>query len=93
VLLQYQDVFNDLQTLPPSRVHDHTIPLIPGSTPVNSRPYKYSPHHKNEIEAQVKQLLEAGLITQSTGPFSSPVLLGANKRWELEVLHGFQEVE
>lgn len=79
LLLQYQDVINDPKTLPASRIHDHTVPLIPGSTPVNSRPYKYSPHHKDEIEAQVKQLMEAGLITHSNSPFASPVLLVQKK--------------
>ena len=54
LLHQYQDVFQEPQQLPPHRFYDHHIPLIPGSTPVNSRPYKYSHHHKDEIEKQVK---------------------------------------
>jgi len=50
VLQQYQDVFQDPQQLPPSRFYDHHIPLLLGAAPVNSRPYKYPPHHKDEIE-------------------------------------------
>jgi len=80
VLHTYADVFQDPKTLPPKRIHDHPIPLQPGTTPVNFRPYRYSPLHKNEIERQVRELLQAGLITHSTSPFASPVLLVQKKK-------------
>ena len=79
LLHQYVDVFNDPQTLPPPRSYDHAIPLMPDVVPINSRPYHYSPHHKTEIENQVKQLLDHGLITHSHSPFASPVLLVKKK--------------
>jgi len=72
-------VFQDPKTLPPHRIHDHHIPLLHGASPVNSGPYRYSPLHKNEIERQVKELLQAGLISQSTSPFASLVLLVQKK--------------
>lgn len=75
LLEEYQDVFQDPTELPPARFYDHHIPLMPRAAPVNSRPYKYSPQHKNEIERQVKELLQAGLIERSSSPFASPVLL------------------
>ena len=81
VLDTYADVFQDPKTLPPKRIHDHPIPLQPGTTPVNSRPYRYSPLHKNEIERQIRELLQAGLITHSTSPFASLVLLVQKKGW------------
>ena len=71
----YRDVFSDHKTLPPSRTYDHTIPLIPRVVPVNSKPYRYSPQHKDEIERQVQEMLASGLIVPSTSPFASPVLL------------------
>lgn len=79
LLDSFQDVFQDPQTLPPERFYDHHIPLIPGAVPVNSRPYKYSPQHKTEIERQVQELLQAGLIERSSSPFASPVLLVLKK--------------
>jgi hypothetical protein len=60
-------------------VYDHHIPLIHGAVPVNSRPYKYSPLHKDKIEKQVTGLLKAGLIVPSVTPFASPVLLVKKK--------------
>ena len=79
LLHEFDDVFAKPATLPPQRVYDHTIPLLPHTTPVNSRPYRYSPVHKDEIERQVKEMLTAGLITHSTSPFASPVLLVMKK--------------
>lgn len=79
LLQEFQDIFATPTDLPPSRPFDHHIPLIPGSIPVNSRPYRYSPFHKTEIEKQVAQLLENGLIVPSVSPFASPVLLVQKK--------------
>lgn len=42
---------------------------------VSSRPYRCSQRDRNEIEKQIKNLLAAGLIEESTSPFSSPVTL------------------
>lgn len=79
LLTAYADVFNDPKQLPPPRSYDHAIPLHPEAVPVNSRPYRYSPQHKTEIENQVKDLLDKGLIFHSHIPFASPVLLVKKK--------------
>ena len=63
LLEEFADVFAKPQG--PQRVYDHAIPLLPNTVPVNSRPYRYSPLHKDEIERHVKDLLNAGLITHS----------------------------
>lgn len=49
LLGDFADVFQEPTDLPPSRSYDHCIPLLPNATPVNSRPYRYSPQHKDEI--------------------------------------------
>jgi hypothetical protein len=79
VLTEFEDVFADAFELPPHRQYEHTIPLLPGTHPVNTKPYRYSPLHKDEIEKQVKSLLQAGLISPSTSPFASPMLLVQKK--------------
>jgi hypothetical protein len=50
LLSEFKELFIEPQSLPPRRVVDHQIPLIPGAQPINMRPYHYSPQQKNEIE-------------------------------------------
>ncbi|XP_073358271.1 uncharacterized protein [Aegilops tauschii subsp. strangulata] len=59
LLQQYTDVFSDPKSLPPRRQIDHAINLVPGAVPMNSRPYRYSPLQKDEIERQVDEMLKA----------------------------------
>jgi hypothetical protein len=79
LLQQYANIFQEPTGLPPHRSYDHAISLFPDAVPVNARPYHYSPQHKTEIEKQVKELLAAGLVSQSHSPFASPVLLVKKK--------------
>ena len=87
VLQQYQTVFIDPKALPPSRAHDHHIPLLPNTTQMNSRPYRYSPLHKTEIERQVT--IVTGRSNQSQyQSLCFPGIVGSKKGWFLEVLCG-----
>lgn len=72
-------MFAEPTTLPPRREADHQIPLLPGAQPVSVRPYRYSPTQKTEIENQVKQMLQNGIIRISSSPFASLVLLVKKK--------------
>jgi hypothetical protein len=79
-LAKHQTVFSTPQGLPPSHgVHDHSIPLVPGSLPPNIRPYCHPFAQKNEIEKMVQELLTAGVIHPSTSPYSSPVIMVLKK--------------
>lgn len=57
VLQEFEHLFTPTE-LPPSREHDHSIPLIPGAQPVFIRPYRYAPVLKTEIERQVSDMLQ-----------------------------------
>lgn len=65
--------------MPPRRSFDHQIELLPSAAPVNVRPYRYSPAQKDEIEKQLTQMLSDGIITESSSPYASPVLLVRKK--------------
>ncbi|CAM8990762.1 unnamed protein product [Rhodiola kirilowii] len=79
LLREFARIFATPKGLPPQRAHDHRVPLLPGSTPVNVRPYRYPWCQKIEIERLVAEMLQEGLIKPSTSPFSSPVLLVKKK--------------
>jgi hypothetical protein len=85
VLETYATVFEEPKGLPPHRKYDHKIPLLPGASPVNLRPYRYNPMQKTEIEKQVRELLAQGVIQYSSSPFASPALLVGKKdlSWRL----------
>ncbi|XP_026459221.1 uncharacterized protein LOC113359864 [Papaver somniferum] len=73
LLSQFADVFQPPTSLPPVRLHDHRIQLLPGSTPVNARPYRYPHFQKDEIDKIIAELSQAGFIRSSSSPFSSPI--------------------
>ncbi|CAN6723655.1 unnamed protein product [Malus baccata var. baccata] len=77
---------------PPSRDHDHHIPLVQGVKPPNIRPYHYGPLQKTEIEKVVQELLEAGFIRPSHSPFSFPVLLVKKKECTWRMCIDYREL-
>ncbi|XXG42549.1 hypothetical protein AAC387_Pa01g2801 [Persea americana] len=79
LLEQFADIFAEPRGLPPSRSHDHRIPLIPSSTPTNVRQYRYPHFQKNQIKRLVREMCDSGIIRPGTSPFSSPVLLVKEK--------------
>jgi hypothetical protein len=85
LLHKFQHLFQTPQGLPPKRMVDHSIPLLPGAPPFRLRPYRYTPQQKDEIESQVQEMLTSGIIKQSSSPFASPVLLVKKKdgEWRL----------
>lgn len=79
MLQEFPDVFAEPTTLPPAKSHDHHIPLKSNAIPVSIRPYRYNFFQKNEIEKQVSEMLNNGMIQPNHSPFSSPVLLVKKK--------------
>lgn len=75
LLESFHDVFQPPTGLPPARLCDHRIHLLPNTPPVVIHPYRYPQLQKDELEAQCAQMLQQGIIRPSTSPFSAPVLL------------------
>nr|GEY48207.1 reverse transcriptase domain-containing protein [Tanacetum cinerariifolium] len=66
LLSQFQDVFSDdiLTGLPLMRDIQHCIDFIPGSTIPNMPAYRMHPKEFEELQKQVTELLEKGLIRE-----------------------------
>ncbi|XP_026452487.1 uncharacterized protein LOC113352960 [Papaver somniferum] len=79
LLHEFYDIFETPTSLPPERIHDHRIPLVSGSTPVNVKPYRYPYFQKSEIEKIVVELQLAGFICLSSSSYSSTVLMVRKK--------------
>ncbi|XP_019459949.1 PREDICTED: uncharacterized protein LOC109359708 [Lupinus angustifolius] len=79
LLTRFYKNFHNPHGLPPSRPHDHSIPLLPNTAPVSVRPYRYPHSQKDIMTKMIQDMLTEGIITPSTSPFSSPVLLVKKK--------------
>ena len=65
--------------LPPYRTQDHKIVMKEETQPVNCQPYRYGALQKDVIEKITKEMLDLGVIQESTSSFSSPVVLVKKK--------------
>ena len=79
LLNEFPQVFSEPNGLPPKRQLSHSIPLLPGAQPVQIRPYRFAPALKTEIEKQVSEMLQSGVIRPSTSSFASPLLMVKKK--------------
>jgi hypothetical protein len=80
ILSQHQAIFNTHCGLTPSHnIHNDSIPLVPNSLPPDIRPYRHPFAQKNEIEKNVQELLEAGIIHPSANPYSSLIVMVLKK--------------
>ena len=72
-------MFYPPQGYPPESAFALEIPLVPSAAPVNVRPYRYPSAVKDEIERQISEMINSGIVQPSHSPFSSSVLLVKKK--------------
>ena len=76
---EFDDVFAPLPPgLPPLRGQGHAI-NTGDAPPVSKAMYRLSPKERDEVERQVTELLDKGLIQPSQSPYGAPVLFVQKK--------------
>ena len=77
--------------LPCTSYIKHRIPTV-DDVPVNTRQYRFPPVHKDEIEKQVRNKLNNGIIAPSNSPYNSPIWIvpkkpdsKGNLRWRIVI--------
>ena len=80
IVNEFTDVFPDeLPGLPPDRVIEFCIDVVPGTGPILIPPYRMAPAELKELKDQLQELLDSGFIRPSTSPWGAPVLFVKNK--------------
>ena len=89
---RYRDVFafSDDQLGRTSLVQ-HTIDTG-DAMPIKQRPYRTTPGNKQEIDRQVDDMLQRGIIQESVSPWSSPVVLVKKKNGEMRFCVDFRAI-
>ncbi|XP_070026268.1 uncharacterized protein [Nicotiana sylvestris] len=87
IVREFPEVFpDDLPGLPPERIIDFGIDLMPGTQPISIPPYRMSLSELNELREQLKDLLDKGFIRPSVSPWGSPVLFVKKKDGSLRIV-------
>ena len=75
LLMKYLDVFGTkLSDIKGTDVYEHPIKMA-DDTPVYQKPYRMPFAHREELQKQVKELEESGIIEESVSPYNAPVIL------------------
>jgi hypothetical protein len=75
LLLRFDALFVEPYGLPPEQERCHHIHLLPSTTLVTVRLYRYAHAQKQKLERQCVEMLHTGVIRPSSPAFSAPVLL------------------
>ncbi len=89
---KYRDVFalsND--QLGRTSLVQHTIDTG-DALPIKQRPHRTTPESKQEIDRQVSDMLDRGIIQESVSPWSSPVILVKKKNGEMRFCVDFRRI-
>lgn len=80
ILIEYNKIFYlDGDTLSHTSAITHKIDLIPGTKPINSKPYRLPMSQRQEINKQVGKMLDEGIISPTNSAWNSPLILVPKK--------------
>ena len=87
IVQEFSDVFPEKlpKGRPPYRDVEHAIETEPDSVPPSKAPYRLGPKEMEELEIQIKELLDQRFIQPSCSPYGAPVIFVPKKdgRWRM----------
>jgi hypothetical protein len=93
VLSEFQDVFpNELLGLPLERELDFTIELNPGAEPISKTLYRMAALELCELQIQLKELLDLGLVRPSVSPWGASVIFVKKKDGSLRLCIDYRDL-
>jgi hypothetical protein len=93
VLSEFKDVFpKELSGLPPERELDFTIEIKPGAEPISKTPYRMTAPELCELQMQLKELLDLGLIRPSVSPWGALVIFVKKKDGSLRLCIDYRDL-
>ena len=60
VVRDFPDVFEEVKGLPPRRIVEFRIDLVPGAAPIAKAAYRMAPKELEEMKKQLDELLQKG---------------------------------
>ena len=60
IVREFEDVFQEREGLPPRRVVEFRIDLVPGAAPIAKSAYRLAPKELEEMKRQLDDLLQKG---------------------------------
>ncbi|GJX94528.1 putative reverse transcriptase domain-containing protein [Tanacetum coccineum] len=89
----FLEVFpEDLSGLPPARLVEFQIDLIPGVAPVARAPYRLALSEMKELSEQLLELSNKGFIIPSSSPWGAPVLFVKKKDGSFRMCIDYREL-
>src|SRR3979490_26423 len=91
---EFKDVFSkeSFDKLPPCKLWDHAIELIPGAKPFSTKVYPMSLNDQRELDAFLEENLKSHRIRPSKSPMASPVFLIKKKDSSLRFVQDYRKL-
>lgn len=88
----YEDVFREVDSLPPVREIEFRIDLVPDARPVVLPPRKMASKEKAELKSQIDDLSAKGLIRRSSSEWGAAALFVAKSDGSLRMCVDYREL-
>nr|GEZ82383.1 putative reverse transcriptase domain-containing protein [Tanacetum cinerariifolium] len=93
IVRDFPKVFpEDFPGLPPARLVEFHIDLIPEAAPVARAPYRLAPSEMKKLSKQLQELSDKGFIRPSSSPWGASVLFVKKKDGSIRMCIDYQEL-